>query len=175
MAAAMRLASISQLCSAIPLPFWDVAWGAAINILMAYCCDGMGLPARVGSHPAAGHQSRQLWSPRLQPGAAHRRFPWPRARVPPATAAARPPAQCVVCIFLPNEGGCLVGRGAAGFATWGSLGELSRRGPSIPPALVASATAMRRPPPLSPAPRPRSPCHCCRPPAWSMRAGAVGW
>ncbi|KAJ7752529.1 hypothetical protein B0H14DRAFT_2635754 [Mycena olivaceomarginata] len=94
MAAAMRLASISQLCSAIHRPFWDVAWGAAINILMADCCDGMGLPARVGGHPAAVHQSRQLWSPRLH--AAQHRFPRPRACVPPAAAAARPPAQCVV-------------------------------------------------------------------------------
>ncbi|KAJ7751022.1 hypothetical protein B0H14DRAFT_2636107 [Mycena olivaceomarginata] len=114
----------------------------------------------------------RLWSPRLQPGAAHRRFPWPRARVPPATAAARPPAQCVVCIFLPNEGGYLVGRGAAGFATWGSLGELSRRGPSIPPARLQPCAAHRR------FPRPRArvpPATAARPPACSMRAGAVGW
>ncbi|KAJ7877126.1 hypothetical protein B0H14DRAFT_2567957 [Mycena olivaceomarginata] len=141
MAAAMRLASISQLCSTIHLPFWDVAWGAAINILMAYCCDGMGLPARVGSHPAAVHQSRQLWSPRLQPGAAHRRFPWPRARVPPAAAAARPPAQCVVWRAFPPR--------SINPASSGRLGY-SRAPPTAafpgPRARVPPATAAARPP-----------------------------
>ncbi|KAJ7814980.1 hypothetical protein B0H14DRAFT_2603799 [Mycena olivaceomarginata] len=172
----MRLASISQLCSAIHRLFWDVAWGAGSNkyidgVLLRW--NGVtGASVTIPPRSINPASSGRLGYSRAQPTAA---FPGPAPACPLPLLPARPPAQCVVCICLPNEGGYLVGRGVAGFATWGSLGELFRRGPSIPPALVASATAARRPPPLSPAPRPRSPCHCCRPPACSMRAGAVVW
>ncbi|KAJ7882964.1 hypothetical protein B0H14DRAFT_2565047 [Mycena olivaceomarginata] len=182
MAAAMRLASISQLCSAIHLPFWDVAWGAAIPPLAINPASSGRLgysraqPTAAFPGPAPAFPLPLLPPARLlnalygwlpgwarggglcYMGIARRAFP-PRSinpassgrlgysRAPPIAAfpgpapafplPLLPPARLLnagwcrwMVGWLPsstaarNDGGCLVGRGAAGFATWRSLGEL---------------------------------------------------